>query len=271
MPKISLKSENQISLMAEGGGKLAQILTEVLAKIRLGISTLEIDRWIEDGIVSAGGQPSFKSVRSYHHSSCVGLNNEVVHSIPVKDKILKEGDLLKIDLGMLWKTFHTDLSWTIIAGKDKDADKQKCREDFLLAGERALKESIKVAVVGNRVGHISQKIQEIVENGGYSPVEVLSGHGIGRELHEEPMVPELLRGRIEDTPFLVPGMTLAIEVIYAKGSGDVVLEDDGWTVSTKDGKIAGLFEKTIAITQNEPLILTPLGETPRVTGDILLC
>lgn len=122
-----------------------------------------------------------------------------------------------------------------------------------------MEEAIKVAKPGNRVGHISGKIQEIVEGAGYQPVKILTGHGVGRKLHEDPLVPGILRGRVTDTPELIPGMTLAIEVIYGLGSGEVVLEDDGWTVSTKDGKIAGLFEKTIAITGNGPLILTPLS------------
>lgn len=262
MPRISLKSEQQIALMAEGGEKLGQILTEVLGKVCLGISTLEIDSWIEDRIINVGGEPSFKSVPHYHWSSCVGLNNEVVHSIPTKDKILKEGDLLKIDLGMFWRTFHTDLAWTILVQSSirQPADKvQSYQREFLNTGERALEEAIKVAVVGKRVGHISQRIQEVIESGGYYPVRVLTGHGIGRQLHEEPLIPGILQEKLVKTPKLVPGMTLAIEIIYGFGSGEVVLEDDGWTVCSKDGKIAGLFEKTIAITHNGPLILTPLG------------
>ncbi|MGB9637400.1 MAG: M24 family metallopeptidase, partial [Microgenomates group bacterium] len=125
---------------------------------------------------------------------------------------------------------------------------------------KALEQAIKVALPGNRVGHISQKIQEIIEGAGYYPVPVLTGHGIGRKLHEEPFVPGVLFEKIEKTPALVVGMTLAIEIIYGLGTGEVVLKNDGWTVCTKDGKIAGLFEKTIAITENGPLILTPVGE-----------
>ena len=265
MLKVSLKSEKQIAAMAEGGEKLGQILTEVLEKVTPGINTWEIDSWIEDRIVNVGGEPSFKTVPRYHWSSCVGLNQEVVHSIPKKDKILKEGDLLKIDLGMIWRTLHTDLAWTILVQSSK-FKVQSCQREFLNTGERALEEAIKVAKPGNRVGHISGKIQEIVEGAGYQPVKILTGHGVGRKLHEDPLVPGILRGRVTDTPELIPGMTLAIEVIYGLGSGEVVLEDDGWTVSTKDGKIAGLFEKTIAITGNGPLILTPLsgdGESRR--------
>lgn len=268
MPKVSLKSEEQTAAMAEGGKKLGQILTEVLEKIAPGQSTLEIDTWIEDGIIKAGGEPSFKTVPGYHWSSCVGLNDEVVHSIPRKDKVLKSGDLLKIDLGMLWEGLHTDLSWTIMVGGNGRTDDRNDNEkrQFLAAGEKALEEAIKISVPGNKVGQISEKIQEIIEGVGYFPVKILTGHGVGKKLHEDPLIPGILQGKVANTPDLVEGMTLAIEVIYGLGSGDVVLENDGWTVSTKDGKIAGLFEKTIAVTGNGPLILTPLsgdGESRR--------
>jgi len=257
MPRVQLKSSEEIAIMAEGGKKLGEILAEVLGKIRPGLNTLEIDSWIEDRIVNAGGTPSFKMVPRYHWSSCVGLNEEVVHSVPKKDKIIKENDLLKIDLGMFWKGFHTDMAWTIQVQSSK-FKVQSYLGKFLGTGERALREAIKVARVGNRVGHISRAIGEVIESEGYVPVKVLTGHGIGRKLHEEPMLPGFLKEKIENTPELKPGMTLAIEVIYNQGKSEVVVQDDGWTISTKDGKISGLFEQTIAITKSSPLILSPL-------------
>lgn len=255
MAKISIKTPQEIAIMAEGGGALAQILTEVLSKIEPGVSTGEIDAWIDKGIADFGGKAAFKEVPNYHWASCVGLNDEVVHSIPRKDRRLKNGDLLKIDLGMLWQGFNTDLSWTVIVGGEKEEAKEK----FLAAGKKALSEAIKVARAGNRVGDISETIQTTIENAGYFPVRVLTGHGIGRQLHEDPLIPGILTGKKEKTPQLLPGMTLAIEVIYSLGTGEVVLASDGWTILTKDGKISGLFEKTIAITENEPLVLTPLS------------
>jgi len=210
---------------------------------------LEIDRWIDEGIAFVGGTPSFKLVPRYHWASCVGLNDEVVHSIPKENKIIKKGDLLKIDLGMLWRGFQSDMAWTIKVPSGTDP--------FLEAGKKALKEAIKVARAGNRVGHISQKIQEVIETAGYRPVEALTGHGIGRKMHEDPLIPGVLKGKLEETPLLRSGMTIAIEVIYNQGEEKIVLENDGWTVSTKDGKISGLFENTIAITNSEPLALTP--------------
>lgn len=263
MPKISLKSPAEIKIMAEGGKRLGQALSLVLAKVKPGISTLEIDSWVEDRILNAEGIPSFKMVPRYHWASCVGLNEEVVHSIPKENKIIKVGDLLKIDLGMLWGGFNTDLSWTVQVNSKSIPLRQLAdggqNSKFLETGEKALGEAIRVARAGKRVGHISQAIQRVIEGAGCHLVEVLTGHGVGRELHEEPMIPGVLKTSLVQTPELLPGMTLAIEIIYSQGSGEVILEDDGWTISTKDGKMAGLFEKTIAITGGEPLILTPLG------------
>jgi methionyl aminopeptidase len=255
MPKISLKTPEQIAVMAEGGGKLGEVLSEVLGKIKPGLSTLEIDSWIEDRILNFGGQPSFKMVPRYHWASCICLNDEVVHGVPRKDRIISEGDLLKIDLGMLWKGLNTDMSWTVEVQRSKGAGVQR---KFLEAGEKALEKAIAAARAGNRVGHISQAIEDTIRGAGYEPVAVLTGHGIGKRLHEEPMVPGVLKARIEETLKLEEGMTLAIEVIYAEKSGEVVLEEDGWTISTKDGKMSGLFEKTIAILENGPLELTQL-------------
>lgn len=255
MSKIFLKSPEEIFIMAEGGKILGSIMSQILEKIEPGLSTFEIDSWVEERIINAGGKPTFKEVPRYHWATCTGINDEVVHSIPRKDKILKEGDLLKIDMGMWWRGFNTDMSWTVEVQKTKT---QSQKSEFLRTGEKALEEAIKAARVGNRVGHISKTIQDIVENAGYHPVRILTGHGIGRRLHEEPMIPGILTKSIEKTPEIVPGMTLAIEIIYNLGEGEVVLAEDGWTILTKDGKISGLFEKTIAVTEDGPLVLTPL-------------
>lgn len=255
--KDLIKNERQIKIMREGGKKLSRILVRVAERLKPGLNTLEIDSWIEEMICRSGGKPSFKTVPGYHWASCIGFNEEVVHSIPKKEKIIKEGDLVKVDIGMLWRGFHTDMAWTTIVQSSK-CKVQSYQREFLDTGKRALEEAIKVAVAGNRVGHISRAIQETIEAGGYSPVKVLTGHEIGRRLHEELLIPGVLKGRIEDTKELSAGMTLALEVIYNQGSPEVVLNDDGWTIETKDGKISGLFEKTIAVTEKDPLIITPM-------------
>lgn len=254
--------------MAEGGKILGKVVDRTFEKVEPGISTLEINRQIEEAISNFGAKPSFKMVPGYSFASCVGLNSEVVHSIPRKDKVIKEGDLLKIDTGVFWKGFHTDLSWSVRLGKRKG---QFVKDEFLSVGEKALQKAVETAKIGNFVGSISAKIEGVVERSGCHPVKVLTGHGIGRALHEEPFIPCFLKGRVEDTPNLLPGMTLAIEVIYAQGSPEVVLESDDWTISTRDGKISGLFELTVAVTVNEPLILTPTRLVSRKMGDLFVC
>lgn len=261
MPKIILKSPEEIAIAAEGGEILGRIISEVLKRIRPGLNTLEINDWIEEKIIRNEAKPSFKLVPRYHWASCVGINDEVVHSIPRKDRIIREGDLLKIDAGVFWKGFHTDASWTVLVGKSKiipPSAGQKSK--FLEAGKEALKRAIKEAKPGNRVGHISLAIEKTIQKAGYRPVKVLTGHGIGRRLHEEPLIPCILKGSLETTELLLPGMLLAIEVIYNQGKAEVVMEDDGWTISTKDGKMSGLFEETIAVGENGPLTLTRVRE-----------
>lgn len=263
MPKMSLKTDSEIAIMAEGGKILGEIVTSTLKKVKPGISTAEIDEWIEEEIVKKGGEPSFKKVPNYFWTTCTGLNDEVVHSIPRKDKIIKEGDLVKIDTGIYWKGFHNDTSWTIQIPFSKPTAEEKASaalgSRFLEVGRHALREAIKITKPGRHIGDISWEIQKTIEEAGFSPVKVLTGHGIGRELHEDPLIPCLLKGRIENTIELVSGMTLAIEIIYTLGSPKLIMENDNWTISTEDGKISGLFEETIALTKNGPLILTAIS------------
>ena len=259
MPKIILKSPEEIAIAAEGGEILGRIISEVLKRVRPGLNTLEINDWIEEKVIKSGAEPSFKLVPRYHWASCVGTNDEVVHSIPRKDRIIREGDLLKIDAGVFWKGFHTDASWTVIV-QTANSKQQIAKSRFLDAGKEALEKAIEAARPGNRIGNISLVIQQTIEKAGYRPVKVLTGHGIGRRLHEEPLIPCILKGSLETTELLLPGMLLAIEVIYNQGKAEVVMEDDGWTISTKDGKMSGLFEETIAVGENGPLTLTRVRE-----------
>jgi methionyl aminopeptidase len=177
-----------------------------------------------------------------------------VHGIP-SDYVLAEGDVVGIDCGVYYKGFHTDMSETRRVSKLKTEKDEVDR--FIEIGKTALNEAIKEAVVGNRIGHISRTIQQIVEkNAGYSVVRSLIGHGVGKELHEAPEVPGYLVGNINRTPELLEGMTIAVEVIYNMGTHDVVLDRDHWTIRTRDGKLSGLFERTIAITKDGPVMIT---------------
>ncbi len=193
MPKVNLKTPEEIALAAEGGEILGRIIVSVLKRIRPGLNTLEINDWIEEKIIQNKAKPSFKFVPGYHWAACIGVNNEVVHSIPRKDRIIKEGDLLKIDAGVLWKGFHTDASWTVLVGNSKIKNQ---KSKFLEVGKEALKRAIEAARPGNRIGNISLVIQQTIEKAGYRPVKVLTGHGIGHRLHEEPLIPCVLKGSL---------------------------------------------------------------------------
>jgi methionyl aminopeptidase len=177
----------------------------------------------------------------------------VVHGVP-NEYQLKERDLLGIDIGLFYKGFHTDMAETVIVGSLNDSNHLK---KFIQAGWEALNQAINMAKVGNRVGHISKAIEETITKAGYSSVRALVGHGIGRDLHEDPQIPCFFKGKLEETARLEIGMTLAIEIIYNQGKPEVVYKnDDGWTIKTKDGSLSGLFEHTVAILKNGPEILT---------------
>lgn len=243
------KTKDELLIMTEGGKKLGRILSHLLSFSQRGVRLESIENLAQKLIAKSGGSPSFQTVKSYKWATCLCVNDVVVHGIP-SAYVLKDGDVLTIDIGLLYKGLHTDTAWTKTVGKQEE-------EPFLKIGEKALWKSIKQAREGNRVGHISQVIGEIIEGAGYSIVKSLVGHGVGRELHEAPPVPGFVRGSIDKTEKLVPGMTLAIEVIYAQGKGDVVYaNDDGWSIATADRSISAVFEHTIAITAKEPEILT---------------
>jgi len=256
---IDIKTEKEIGIMQKGGKILAEVLFEVLANAKPGVSELELDALAEKLILEKGGEPGFKKVPGYKNTICVSVNAVVVHGIPTEYK-LRDGDILGIDCGVYFEGLHTDMAETLrVKSQISNFKFQKTGEidNFLETGKRALEEAIKQATVGNRIGDISQTIQKIVEASGYSVVRSLIGHGVGRQLHEEPEVPGFLTGKIEKTPFLVEGMTIAIEVIYNMGKKGVMLaNNDNWTIKTQDGSLSGLFERTVAVTKNGPLVLT---------------
>lgn len=248
---IDYKTPEEIKIMQHGGHILAEVLYHVMDQIKPGMTELEVDQMAEKMIRERGGEPGFKRVPGYHYTVCMSTNDVVVHGIPGK-YVFKPGDLVGVDCGVFYKGFHTDMSHSVIVPGETRPESEK----FLKIGKKALDESIKEAVIGNRIGHISKKIQDIVEGSGYSIVRSLIGHGVGRELHEEPEVPGYLARPIDKTPLLKEGMTIAVEVIYNMGSREVTLDSDGWTIRTEDGALAGLYERTIAITKNGPLMLT---------------
>ena len=244
------RNRYELELMRKSGNIASSALKRALDSIRLGVSELEVDKVVTEEIYKLGGDLSYKSVPNYKFATCITVNDQVVHGIPT-DRKFEKGDIVSIDLAASFKGWHTDCAWSIlVGGQDKEKNK------FLEVGEQALWEAVNQALDGNRVGDISSAIQAKVEGAGYHVVRSLVGHGIGRSLHEEPEVPGF--GNKDTGIILKEGMTLAIEVIYGKGTSDVVLGEDGWTFSTLDRSWGGLFEMTVIVGKEKPEVLTQL-------------
>lgn len=246
MPRIYTKRE--IRILREGGKKLAQIVEILVSKIKTGVSEIEIDRLAYDLITKTGGEPSFLKHDGFPASICISVNDEVVHSAPTMYRF-REGDIVGIDIGLKFKGLHTDMALTVVIGKS-----DKKTEDFVNTARDALIVAIKAVKPGNTTGDIGQAIENLVEKRGYSVVRELSGHGVGRELHEEPTIPNFgVKGKGE---ILKPGMVLAIEPIINFGGREVETEVNGWRVKTKDKSLSAHFEHTVLITSSANEILT---------------
>ncbi|HYK08553.1 MAG TPA: type I methionyl aminopeptidase [Candidatus Eisenbacteria bacterium] len=254
--KIHIKTPQELEAMKKGGKILSSTMWEVLKHVKPGVTELEIDALAEKHILSMGGKPGFKAVRGYHHTICASTNDVVVHGIPTS-YALRSGDVFGIDCGVLFDGFHTDMAETVIVGGEEKASKEVVQ--FLKTGKKALEEALAQVKPGNRIGHISQVIQQIVEkDGGYGVTRELIGHGVGKKLHEDPPVPGYLSRRLEKTPLLVEGMVIAVEVIYNMGKKEIAFAGtDDWTIKSRDGSLSGLFERTVAVTATGHRILTP--------------
>ena len=247
---IKIKTESEIEIMAEGGKKLARVKNELKESVKIGVKASDIEELAKKLIKAEGAEGSFDKVSGYSWVTCVNVNEGLVHGVPSKETVFKKGDVVSVDVGLYYKGFHTDTSFSV--GLDATSETQK----FLNVGQNALEMAIKAAKVSNYVFDISRAIESTVEAQGYTSIKALVGHGIGRELHEEPQIPCFVPGRIEDSSKLAPGMALAIEVMYALGGDKVEVLPDGWTISTRDGKISALFEETVVVTQKGPKVLT---------------
>lgn len=254
------RTKQKIETMERAGEILGQVMDEIVDYVKEGVTELDVDMLAERRILELGGEPGFKKVEGYKHTICASTNDVVVHGIP-KNRKLMNGDVFGFDCGVFLDGYHTDMAETVIVGGEADSVKKK----FLESGKKALFNAIKQAKAGNRVGNISKAMQEGIEGNGYSIVRSLVGHGVGKELHEEPEVPGYLEGKIDSTPELEEGMTLAIEVIYNMGGAEVVFEgSDDWTIVTEDKSIAGLFERTIFIDTSGPKLITKLKDDPLI-------
>lgn len=251
--KLNLvRTAEQLDLLRKSGEITAKVLKKVIQEARPGVALSQLDKIAEGEILTLGGGSSFKTVPGYRWTTCLTVNEEVVHGVPREIK-LKEGDVLGIDLGAVFPQtsgWHTDAAWSIVVGGTTDTKKL----EFLGVGERALQAAINQAVEGKRIGDISSAIQQTVEEAGFLVVKSLAGHGIGKHPHEEPEIPEY--GTPGTGMVLKSGMALAIEVIYTSGSGEIYEKEDGWTLASKSGGLGGLFEMSVIV-----------GQTPEVITD----
>ena len=255
---VTIKSKREIELMREAGRVVAIVYDELEKHIKPGITTLELDQIAEQTMKKLGAEPAekgydpgIKVVPKFPSSICVSINDEVIHGIPSKYRTLKEGDIVSIDTVALKNGYNGDAARTFIVGKTN-----KENQRLVNVTKQAFFEGIKYAKKGNRLGDICHAIGEYVHSQGYSVVREFQGHGIGREMHEDPGIPNY--GKAGRGISLEPGMTLAIEPMVIQGKPNILELDDGWTIITEDGSMAAHYENTILITEKEPEILTIL-------------
>lgn len=246
---IVLKTARELAIMKQACVISAQALELIGKAVEPGVSTAELDRIAEKFILSQGAKPNFKGLYGYPATACISINNEVIHGIPKKSRILKSGDIVSIDLGAEFGGYNGDNAATFACGDVSDEAKR-----LMATTEESLYEGIKAARAGGRVGDIGAAVQGYVESRGYSVVREYVGHGVGTSLHEAPEIPNYgVSGR---GVRLVPGMTIAIEPMVNAGSYGVKVMPDGWTVLTSDGSLSAHFEHTVVITENGAQIMT---------------
>lgn len=246
---ISVKSKSELEKMRKAGIIAGNALHFGGRSIKVGMTTFELDKIIHDYIVKNGAKPSFLGYGGFPASACISINNQVIHGIPSKKVRIQEGDIVSIDVGAYIDGFHGDTAYTFAVGKISEEAQQ-----LLKVTEESLYLGIEKAIVGNRIGDIGHVVQEHCESYGYGVVKKFIGHGLGRQLHESPEVPNF--GREGHGPRLVAGMTIAIEPMINAVGEDVKTLPDGWTVLTKSGSISAHFEHSVAVTPDGPVILT---------------
>lgn len=245
---VILKQRSEIEKIRASNSIVAEILTELKQRVQEGVTTLELDRISEELVLKKGAKPAFKGYRGYPFSLCASINEQVIHGLP-SERVLKEGDIVGLDFGVYYQGYYGDAALTVPVGKiSKEASM------LLKATEESLDRAIHEATVGNRLGDISAAVQTHVEAEGFSVVKDFVGHGIGRNLHEDPQIPNYgIKGR---GVALKAGMVLAIEPMVNAGTYKVRMLNDGWTAVTADGRLSAHFEHTIAITDHGPEILS---------------
>lgn len=246
---IVLKTSRELALMKEACRISAGALKVAGEAVRPGISTWEIDQIAYKYIISQGAEPNFLGLYGFPATACISVNDEVIHGIPSKTRILRSGDIVSIDLGAKIAGYNGDNAATFACGDVSDEAKR-----LMNTTKESLYEAIKVAVPGGRIGDIAYAVQSYCESRGYGVVREYTGHGVGKALHEDPSVPNF--GTAGRGVRLLPGMTIAIEPMINQGTARIKVLPDGWTVKTTDGKLSAHFEHTVAITKDGPVILT---------------
>jgi methionyl aminopeptidase len=248
---LQLKSAREIETMAVGGRILAEAHLAAQDAVAAGMSTWDIDQVVEDFIRSKGAVPSFKGLYGFPASICASVNEEIVHGIPNKKKILRDGDIISVDIGVFFGGLHTDSARTYPVGPIA-AETQR----LLDVTEASLVAGMQAAVIGNHVGDIGHAVESVVKAGGFTVVRDLVGHGVGHMMHEEPQIPN--HGKPKRGMRLVAGLTIAIEPMVNIGTEKTRTLGDKWTVVTADGKNSAHFEHTVAVTEDGPVVLTRL-------------
>ncbi len=246
---IVLKSAREIDLMRQAGMVLAEVMDRLQEFVKAGMSTQEIDEEVERIIVVRGARPAFKGYRGFPATACISINEEVVHGIPSPGRRVKEGDVVGLDLGCIVEGYYADCAFTVAIGEVPPAVRK-----LLEVTRESLELAIAQCWPGRRLGDVSHAVQQHVEAHGFGVVRAFVGHGIGRQLHEEPQIPNF--GEPGRGPQLKPGMVLAIEPMVTMGGWEVKILEDGWTAVTKDGSLAAHFEHTVAVTEDGPDVLT---------------
>jgi len=247
---IIIKTEEEIKIIAEGGKILATVIKELEKMAKPGVTTLELDRAAEALILSMGGKPGFKNYGGFPYSLCVSVNEDIVHGYP-SNYALKDGDIISLDLGVVYKGFNTDMAITVPVGNVSFEAKR-----LINVAKKSLRLGIKKAKVGNTIGDIGNTIQRFVEDQGFGVVRELCGHGIGKKLHEDPQIPNY--GKRGSGDKIVEGMVICIEPMVTMGDYNIKKSKDGYGYATKDNSLAAHFEHTIAITKKGSRVLTEI-------------
>lgn len=248
---ISIKTEQEIESMRRGGRILAEVLEETIKRALPGVSTYELDQFAEEYIRSKGGKPGFKGYQGFPATLCTAINEVIVHGIPRKDEILQDGDIFTADCGVLLDGLYTDAARSVAVGTANKEIERLIKTAYL-----ALDKGIEAAKPGARIGDISKAIEKVVHEAGFKVIHDLTGHGIGRNLHESPTILNYWDGN--EGTIIKPGMTLAIEPIFSVGTSEMITLKDNWTIATDDGSCSVQAENTILITKDGNEILTQL-------------